>query len=92
MSDEREPVNIGNPHEMTILEFAEAILRADRLDSRRSSSSRCPVDDPKIRQPDITRARRILGWEPRVPLDDGLGRTIDYFRTLAPSRAGEGRA
>jgi dTDP-glucose 4,6-dehydratase len=78
-SDLTHPVNIGNPHEMTVLEFAEAILRltgsASSLDFRP-----LPEDDPKIRQPDITVARQRLGWEPRVPLDEGLTRTIDFFR------------
>jgi dTDP-glucose 4,6-dehydratase len=91
MSNEVEPVNIGNPHEMTILEFAERI-RALVGSSSPIEFKPLPVDDPKTRQPDIARARRILGWEPRVPLDQGLGSTIDYFRTLAKSRAGEGRA
>ena len=88
-SDEVEPVNIGNPHEMTILEFA------DRIRTAVGSSSTIdyrplPVDDPKTRQPDIGKARRILGWEPRVPLEHGLDRTIDYFRALllAPRPAG----
>jgi UDP-glucuronate decarboxylase len=90
-SDRAQPVNIGNPHEMTILEFAERI-RALVGSSSPIEFKPLPVDDPKTRQPDISRARRILGWEPRVPLDHGLGSTIDYFRTLAKSRAGEGRA
>lgn len=83
MSDEVLPTNIGNPHEMTILQFAE------RIRSLVGSTSPIdfhplPEDDPKTRQPDIAKARRVLGWEPRVPLDLGLGRTIDYFRSLLP--------
>jgi dTDP-glucose 4,6-dehydratase len=79
-SDVNDPVNIGNPHEMTIEEIARTIIRLT------GSSSRIvyrplPEDDPKVRQPDITRARTLLGWEPRVPLEDGLLRTLDYFRT-----------
>jgi dTDP-glucose 4,6-dehydratase len=77
-SDERFPVNLGNPNEMTILEFAEHIQRL--------TGSACPVvfeplpeDDPQRRRPDISKARRILGWEPRVALEDGLRQTIDYF-------------
>jgi dTDP-glucose 4,6-dehydratase len=76
-----EPVNIGNPHEMTILQFAETIR-----DAIGSSSpivhKPLPVDDPQTRQPDITLARRFLGWEPRVALGDGLKETIRYFRSL----------
>ena len=70
---------------MTILQFAETIRDADRQHEPRSSSGRCRSTTRKTRQPDITQARRILGWEPRVPLEDGLGRTIEYFRTLLPA-------
>jgi dTDP-glucose 4,6-dehydratase len=78
-SDVHDPVNIGNPHEMTIEEIAKVIIRIS------GSSSRIvyrplPEDDPKVRKPDITRARTLLGWEPRVPLEDGLLKTLDYFR------------
>ncbi|HSM13698.1 MAG TPA: UDP-glucuronic acid decarboxylase family protein [Thermoanaerobaculia bacterium] len=90
-SDESEPTNIGNPHEMTILEFAERI-RALTGSSAPIEFRELPVDDPKTRQPDIAKARAVLGWEPRVPLDEGLGRTIDYFRELltpaAPATGG----
>lgn len=77
-----EPVNIGNPREMTVRQFAEVIIR---LTGSRSAmeSKPLPVDDPKTRQPDIRRARELLGWEPNVPLEEGLARTIDYFRTIA---------
>jgi dTDP-glucose 4,6-dehydratase len=81
LSGEHQPVNIGNPVEMTILQFASAIR--DLVGSRSVIENRdLPVDDPKTRQPDITLARRILGWEPRVPLAEGLARTIEYFRQL----------
>jgi dTDP-glucose 4,6-dehydratase len=89
-SDEVLPVNIGNPREMTILEFAHAVLRA--------TGSRSPIvfkplpeDDPKVRQPDISKARRLLGWEPEVPLEVGLERTLAHFRGRvgAPARASE---
>ncbi len=83
-SEVREPVNIGNPHEMTIREFAEVIRRLIGSTSELAFHP-LPVDDPKTRQPDITLARARLGWEPRVPLEEGLGRTIDYFRALAAS-------
>ncbi len=78
-ADERYPVNLGNPQEMTILEFAERI--------RRITGTQAPIefrplpqDDPKRRQPDIAKAKSLLGWQPRVALEDGLRETIDYFR------------
>ncbi|MCB1058031.1 MAG: GDP-mannose 4,6-dehydratase, partial [Acidobacteria bacterium] len=79
MSDVAEPVNIGNPREMTILEFAEAIIRLTDSGSRLSFHP-LPVDDPKTRQPDITLAKRRLGWQPRVELEEGLQRTIEHFQ------------
>ncbi len=89
LSDEVEPTNIGNPHEMTILEFAETIR--DAVGSRSEIVfAPLPVDDPKTRQPDITKARAVLGWEPGVPLARGLERTIAYFRSLQPAGAGTG--
>ena len=79
MSDYVHPVNIGNPTEMTMLEFAKAIIGA--TSSRSKITFRpLPQDDPRQRRPDITRARRILKWTPRVPLAEGLAKTIDYFR------------
>ena len=81
MSGETMPVNVGNPHEMTILQFAERI-RALVGSTAPIEFRPLPEDDPKTRQPDISRARAILGWEPRVPLDRGLERTIEYFRAL----------
>lgn len=78
-SDCPGPVNIGNPDEMTVLRFAEVI--SEIIGSRAGIVHRdLPMDDPKIRRPDITMARRELGWEPVVPLEKGLGRTIEYFR------------
>lgn len=79
MSEHREPVNIGNPHEMTMLEFAQEIIRATGSRSRIVHKP-LPQDDPKQRRPDITRARKWLGWEPKVPLAEGLERTIRYFK------------
>jgi dTDP-glucose 4,6-dehydratase len=74
-----EPVNIGNPHEMTLLELAKRIIRL--TGSRSEIVFRpLPVDDPKVRQPDIGRARALLGWEPRVDTDEGLKRTLEWFR------------
>ena len=78
-SGENQPVNIGNPREMTILQFAQAVIAATGADSRIEFKA-LPVDDPKIRQPDITRARAILGWEPKIALEEGLARTLAYFR------------
>ena len=74
-----DPVNIGNPQEMTIEQIARLIIQM--TGSRSQVVYRpLPEDDPKVRQPDITRARTLLGWEPTVSLEQGLGRTIDYFR------------
>ncbi len=79
MSDEVVPTNIGNPSEMTVLQFAEQIKAL--VGSTAPIEFRpLPEDDPKIRRPDIGKARKLLDWEPRVPLDEGLKRTIDYFR------------
>ncbi len=79
LSDEVNPTNIGNPAEMTVLQFAEEIKRLTGT-SAPIEFRPLPEDDPKIRRPDITKARQLLGWEPRVPLEQGLQRTIDYFR------------
>ena len=78
-SDVSDPVNIGNPREMTIRELAEAIIKLVGSRSRIVNKP-LPVDDPKVRQPDITRARSLLGWEPKVALEDGLRTTLAYFR------------
>jgi dTDP-glucose 4,6-dehydratase len=79
-SDFHEPVNIGNPGEFTILEFANLVQKI--IGSRcQIAHQPLPVDDPKQRRPDITRAKQLLGWEPQVPLEDGLHRTIEYFRS-----------
>jgi dTDP-glucose 4,6-dehydratase len=80
MSDYHLPVNIGNPTEMTMLEFAKEIIRATRSRSKISYQP-LPQDDPKQRKPDITKAKRLLTWEPEVPLAAGLTKTIAYFRT-----------
>jgi dTDP-glucose 4,6-dehydratase len=78
-SDFHEPVNIGNPREMTIKQFGEEILRLTGSPSKIEYRP-LPVDDPKVRQPDISRARSILGWEPRVDFEEGIQRTIEYFK------------
>jgi dTDP-glucose 4,6-dehydratase len=79
-----EPVNLGNPREMTLLELAKQILR---LSGSRSEIvfGPLPTDDPKVRQPDISRARRLLGWEPKVEVEEGLRRTIERYRAMARS-------
>jgi dTDP-glucose 4,6-dehydratase len=79
LSDMNEPVNIGNPAEMTILEFAESVLQLTESKSKVIHQD-LPTDDPKVRQPDITLAREALGWEPRVSLEEGLSKTVAYFR------------
>ena len=79
-SNVNDPVNIGNPHEMTIEEIARTIIRLTGSKSQIVYRP-LPEDDPKVRQPDITRARTLLGWEPKVPLEEGLTRTLQYFRT-----------
>jgi len=81
MSDETMPTNIGNPSEMTVLQFALEIKRLVGT-SAPIEFRPLPEDDPKIRRPDITKAKQLLGWEPIVPLEEGLKRTIAYFRTV----------
>jgi dTDP-glucose 4,6-dehydratase len=75
------PVNLGNPEEVTVLKLAQTIVRLTGSDSKIVFRD-LPVDDPKQRRPDITRARRLLGWEPEVGLEDGLARTLEYFRKV----------
>jgi dTDP-glucose 4,6-dehydratase len=79
MSDETEPVNIGNPDEITIKEFAEEIIEITGTGSS-ITYEELPTDDPQVRQPDISRAKEILGWEPEVDRREGLSRTLDYFK------------
>jgi dTDP-glucose 4,6-dehydratase len=79
-SDVNDPVNIGNPQEMTIEAIARMIIKLTGSKSRLVYRP-LPEDDPKVRQPDITRARTLLGWEPKVGLEEGLTRTLEYFRT-----------
>ena len=79
MSDFHEPVNIGNPREMTIRQFAEEILRITGANCPIEQKP-LPVDDPKVRQPDISRAKKVLGWEPKVDFDKGIRETIEFFR------------
>jgi dTDP-glucose 4,6-dehydratase len=78
-SSVHEPVNIGNPHELTILDFAKAVQRLVGADVPIVQKP-LPEDDPRVRRPDITRAKELLGWEPKVSFDDGMKRTIPWFR------------
>jgi dTDP-glucose 4,6-dehydratase len=80
-SEERYPVNLGNPVELTILEFAERIKRLMGVNGEIVFEP-LPSDDPKKRRPDISKAKRVLGWEPRVALEDGLKETVGYFKGL----------
>jgi dTDP-glucose 4,6-dehydratase len=80
MSGETGPVNIGNPVEMTVLELAEKVIGLTDSSSK-IVFKELPVDDPKIRQPDIAKAMELLGWEPKVKLDEGLPQVIEYFRS-----------
>jgi len=82
VSEVNEPVNVGNPREMTILDFASKIAELTGCGSDIVFEP-LPVDDPKVRQPDISRAKELLGWEPKVPLEEGLKATIDYFKSIA---------
>jgi dTDP-glucose 4,6-dehydratase len=87
-SDLNDPVNIGNPQEMTIEEIARTIIRLTGSSSQLVYRP-LPEDDPKVRQPDITRARTLLGWEPKVPLEEGLTKTLDYFRKKIAEKPGQ---
>lgn len=80
MSEEIDPVNIGNPNEMNIIDMAKKIIEATGSQSKIVFKP-LPADDPKVRQPDISRAKKILGWEPEVSLEEGLEKTIEYFKS-----------
>jgi dTDP-glucose 4,6-dehydratase len=81
LSGEPDPVNIGNPAELSVLDFARTIQKLTGTKSEIVFKP-LPVDDPRVRQPDISKAKSKLGWEPKVPLEEGLPRTIEYFRSL----------
>ncbi|HIE03427.1 MAG TPA: SDR family oxidoreductase [Candidatus Latescibacteria bacterium] len=82
-SDHHEPINLGNPEEMTVLEMAKKVIELTGSSSKIAFRP-LPQDDPKVRRPDITKAREILGWEPKVPVEEGLRRTIEWFRRTNP--------
>lgn len=88
MSDYTLPVNLGNPQEITVLEFASEILRLVNNPKAHIVFKELPVDDPKQRRPDITKARTILGWEPKVDREEGLRRTYEYFKKVVPVEEG----
>jgi len=80
MSDINDPINIGNPHEMTIKEMAEIVLKVTGSKSKLVYKP-LPEDDPKVRQPDINLAIKLLGWEPKIVLEQGLKKTVEWFKT-----------
>ena len=81
-SDINEPVNLGNPDEKTILELAEKIKKITKANSK-IIFKELPLDDPKVRCPDISKAKKEIGWEPKVNLEEGLKKTVDWFKTNA---------
>ena len=83
LSDYSDPVNIGNPHEITIKDFAEEIIKLTATDQKVIYKP-LPKDDPMQRQPNITRAKEILGWEPKVDRAEGMKITYEYFKSLTP--------
>ena len=82
MRGDAQPTNVGNPDEYTVKQLAEIVIELTRSSSE-IVYEELPTDDPKVRKPDISRARRMLGWEPKVPVREGVARTVDYFRELA---------
>jgi len=89
-SSEHLPVNIGNPHEFTILECAQHVLKVTGSQSKIAYEP-LPQDDPKQRRPDITKARQVLGWEPSIDLESGLRMSLDYFRNAVAEETGAPR-
>jgi dTDP-glucose 4,6-dehydratase len=88
LSDYAQPVNIGNPNEITINQFAEEIIKLTGT-NQKVIYKPLPTDDPKQRKPDITRARTLLNWEPKVSREEGLKLTYEYFKSLPPERWNE---
>ena len=85
-SDEHMPVNIGNPNEFTILECAQVVLKITESKSRIRHEP-LPQDDPRQRRPDITKARELLGWEPKIDLETGLRLSLDYFKNAVAAES-----
>jgi nucleoside-diphosphate-sugar epimerase len=85
-----EPTNVGNPHEFTVRQLADRVLALTGSKSKLVERP-LPVDDPQVRQPDITYARMTLDWEPKIGLDDGLRRTIEYFRGVVARQGAPAR-
>jgi dTDP-glucose 4,6-dehydratase len=81
MSDYAYPVNVGNPSEISLKDFAEEVLQLTKADVKIVYKP-LPVDDPKQRQPDITKAKQLLGWEPKISRKEGLAKTLKYFKAL----------
>jgi dTDP-glucose 4,6-dehydratase len=81
MRGDAQPTNVGNPDEYTVKQLAEIVIELTRSSSE-IVYEELPTDDPKVRKPDISRARRMLGWEPKVPVREGVARTVEYFRGL----------
>ena len=81
ITDHSEPINLGNPEEYTILDFAERIAKMSPTKGKAKSSFPLPIDDPKMRCPDITKAKKLLGWEPKIGLEAGLKKTYEYFKS-----------
>jgi nucleoside-diphosphate-sugar epimerase len=91
MRGDNNPTNIGNPNEFTVRQLAELVIELTGTRSKIVQRD-LPVDDPKVRRPDITRAREMLGWEPAISLRDGVSRTIEYFRSVLGKEAVSARA
>jgi len=87
-SSEQRPVNLGSPEEVTMLELARRVARLSGIDEDQIDYLPLPEDDPQRRCPDVTRARESLGWRPTTPLDEGLGKTLGWWRTIrsAPTK------
>jgi dTDP-glucose 4,6-dehydratase len=91
MRGDNNPTNIGNPNEFTVRQLAELVIELTGVTAE-IVEKELPVDDPKVRRPDISRARQMLGWEPTIPLREGVSRTIEYFRSVLSKEVSAARA